>query len=142
MRKRDSQRARVYAAEREHYRVHGYGPTLTEAEAKAMVYAMLYHQGVWDKEPRGYVQVQAVPRIVRSRASGTPYGVAWIWLSPKYGLNVSTVCHEAAHLVALNDRHGARFCAAHLRLVRHFWGPMQAGHLLDCYRKHKVRVNH
>ena len=65
-----------------------------------------------------------------------------ISLAPKWGLTLSTIVHEFAHILshlrADDTGHGRMFVRMHLFLVRHIFGTEMARDLFRAYKKHKV----
>lgn len=150
---RDSQRQKVYDAERCVQRNATKADAMTIAECQAMVDKILAstyvrrHYERAEKIVTRYGTVKVVPGrnggMARGfdvyydggRHVGGPVIALGIWARQEF-----VVIHEVAHhLAGLHERHGWRFVACELDLVRHFLGADVHDRLKASFRKHRVR---
>lgn len=150
---RDSQRSRVYASDDALYLWAKKNDKLVvfETVKDMQDFVRLVHAWTINEQAAGrpfaYAQpklptIEAAPRRARSsaythrgliRMAGTRRGREQHW-------NNVIVIHELAHLyAAVEEKHGAGFCAVYLRFVQHFMGAASAAVLLDQFRQRGVK---
>lgn len=147
---RDSQRSKVYAAERATF--HDYSqpwqqaeyPTL--AEATALV-RRVERSASWAKlcDRGGMARTWRPVTVEAGRNGGHAWGTHTISLG-RYGRQDWVVLHELAHIATTRRygdlaaaAHGWQFCDTYLRLVRTWLGKPQRDALRAAFRAHGVR---
>jgi hypothetical protein len=128
-RRRDSQRQRAYASERAagHFHPRYRLPSFAATEALTWEIAAKY----------GADDLQEV--VYNSRRGGAQAVGRWrIEYGPE-GLNVRTILHEVAHLLAPGDRHGRTWARVYLDMVRRELGAEEARRLKAEFVKRKVK---
>jgi hypothetical protein len=138
--RRDSQKSKVYAAERaakiaeEPWTIRRNGNAMTIAECQALVDKMAASAFV----QRHYDLAQYGARVIPGRNGGWASGRTislGVWARQP-----AIVMHEFAH-VLVGDRpwHGWKFCECFLTLVRHFMGADEAARLEAAFKAHGVK---
>lgn len=114
-RPRDTQRLRVYEAERRAFPDYDKPEWTTEEECRTFVGSVL--GAPWFRSRWGVRSVEVRFRP-GSNAKGSQEG--WIQLPP-WGYSPHVILHELGHVVtpAQEAGHGAAFCASYLELIRH-----------------------
>lgn len=137
MRGRDSQRQKLYDAERL-AKLDDRPMTLWECEVYAKnVMAWAVSAGLNQTGRRSAVTVRAGNRTrATCRWTGT-----WLLTFPKWAQTRWVVIHECCHGLAPRDTaaHGWQFAAAYLRVVEQFLGVDSAKRLKDAFKKCGVR---
>lgn len=134
MRRRDTQKSKVYAAER------AARALLDDKNVGSMLGVWTFIERVqrdrWFRRHYGYHRFQVSDGRGTRIARG---GGNWLNL-PRWSRTPVVMLHEIAHCLTPDDvGHGWRFCATHLALVRHFMGKEAHDRLRACYREHRVR---
>lgn len=138
LRKRDSQRAKVYAWEREAVPLKYTTPIFEKVEQAAE-----WLRPIWAKE-RGRVGLagKAAP-LVQTSSWGQRSALAHVdhrITLPRWARSQWVVLHEAAHLLAVGDRHGPRFVGVLIGLAcRHI--DMDANLLMAAANEHGVKYH-
>ncbi len=142
---RDSQRKRVYAAEREA----GFEKTLPLPSIADME---KYAKKVWESKRLRKLYPHMLmnlvpPRIEDGRGKQHARGGAFAVWMPRWSRYAGILLHELAH--SLHERkkdwkrdepwHGWRFCAIYLDMARIFMGREYADKLKAAFKKHKVK---
>jgi len=156
MSQRDSQRSKVYKAERNAgiqqsvYRKTAYGSVgnreiqpMTIEECQKMVDKILTSKYVQRKyDSSGIIRWGKSIRVVAGKSGGMArdeWGVKTISLGI-WGRQEFVVIHEVAHhLAGLHNKHNWRFCQVELDLVRHFMGKEAHDSLKAEFKKLKVK---
>lgn len=131
---RDSQRAKVYKAERLALEVFDNKPlTLAEAEKIKMKVIKSYklHRDIIIQFRHCYLK--------------TAYAKNWGWnykiVLPLSAQNKLYFCHELAHIIAgFNNGHNGKFVSVFLKLVKRFMGKTEAEVLKLAFRQIKVKT--
>jgi len=129
---RDSQKARLYAAERDAF---DWGQTIPNGELQVWLEKNVLSRA-WFRRRYGnqYIEVS----LMRGGGRG---GYGEIRLG-REARNEWVMLHELAHnLAGVNAGHGPEFAGVYLRLVHHVMGREVAACLRDSYKKHRVRYN-
>lgn len=139
---RDSQRARVYKAEREAFG-EDYGGLIDKGSFKSAVRFVRKVEATktWAKL-LGYSNLTPVyPGLEVKDGRGTR-----IARGGRYTLNLPTwarsklvILHEMAHAATPGMQHNWPFCDVYLALVGMFMGDAARKRLQECFKKHKVR---
>jgi len=129
MRKRDSQRARLYKAERAAWACYNPSPPLTlEACKKLIQRAARYAHG-----PTPYVADGRGTRIARA----SQYRINL----PRWARKTTIVLHEYAHIITPHPEpgHGRVFARNYIRLIRRFVGKTESDIMKLAFREYGVR---
>jgi len=115
-RERDSQRSKVYRAEKV-LRQNKRSPLISKANALALIDSVI-STDFW-KQLRGPESVNLRVSYKATRYCWARYGTASIVLAASWGLNRSTILHELTHLVvgSPHPAHGKLFCRIFLHFV-------------------------
>ena len=135
VRKRDSQRRRVYAAEALAWSRYDSGLTrqMTASAAKQLVDRYCRRLPAHRR-----IRVEAGDRRGRCCAGWDVRGY-YIRLNKPY--HKMLVVHELAHHMArIGEGHGGRFVSCYIKLTRRFVGPIEAEVLKRSFLEHRVRV--
>lgn len=133
-RTRDSQRQRVYEAER--LARHRMDDKAMTDRIAAWAFVERVERDRWFRRHFGLWRFRISDGRGTRIARG---GGGWLNL-PRWSRTPVVMLHEIAHNVAPHDaRHGWQFCIVHLQLVRHFVGIEAERVLKECYRVHRVR---
>jgi hypothetical protein len=133
---RDSQRSKVYSAERLWRKRLPEEKMLDLLQIQEIAYKMVKHFG----KP---MVIHMRPGRGNRRATASP-GIGWGTLTmPRWSRKMSVVCHEVAHLLVGRDEpwHGYVFCKTMIRVVREFMGPHEAAWLVEEYQRGKVKLH-
>ena len=137
---RDSQKARLYAAEREalHLRPDNFRVTLDEAQA--LVNKVLRRLPADPALTRLSLAGRKVIRVEPGRNGGMAYG-SLIRLGV-WGRRRAVVLHEVAHCVCgSHPSHGPDFARIFLKIVRRFWGREAERELRAAFKRHRVKYH-
>ena len=137
-RSRDSQRARVYRAERVIHSTEA-EPRYTMTKTRAYV-RRVEKSALWAEMRRYRAAVDIGDGRGRSNAAAFA-GLNYITL-PIWSRQPAVILHELAHLTVSTTAagHGPEFAQAHLKLVSRFMGAPAAKRLRDSYRANGVKV--
>lgn len=144
-RPRDSQRSKVYKAERESgifkssYRFDN-REAMSIEECQQYVDKIIsskYVQRTWNL--RGNERVSVVVGRGGGMAYNSPFGAGHISLGV-WARQEAIVIHEVAHLLAGDRaRHNWQFCETYLKLIRHFMGKEAHDRLKASFKQHRVK---
>lgn len=142
--RRDSQRGKVYAAEREAFRDLRMNTQLGNLSVQSyqMIVDSITGSEFWAKL---VARAEKKPKNVRVYFKTNPRSPATgsqILISlPPWARTIATLLHELAHSACCYDtQHHWPFAAAHLELVKHYFGQQRYEALKASYKKHKVRI--
>lgn len=142
-RPRDSQRSKLYRAERAYFGDEMFGEKMTLDECRKALDKIL--ASAWVKRHYGARLGLGVDLLDgrgsrNGRAHSPMFCVPRIHL-PKVCRTLPVLCHELAHVVTPNDKtaHGWQFALNYLRLVGHVLGQHRQLGLRESFRKHRVR---
>lgn len=141
---RDSQRGKVYRAERIAFHDIRCSKQLRclSLETYQMIVDSITESAFWAKL---LARSDMKPRHVkvgfrggwRTNATGSP---SYINLPP-WARTIATLIHELAHSATdWGAQHHFPFAAAHLELVKHYFGRERYERLKRCYKRQKVRI--
>ena len=138
-RPRDSQRGKLYRAERELADLDekiGKG-TIAEAEA----YVVSVWNTRWMRDHFPLAQLHAEPRVVDGRGTRRATGSLYRLNLPRWSRTKLVVLHEIAHAVTPNwcAAHGREFAANFIKLVQHYMGVETARALKQAFRANGVK---
>jgi len=141
MRRRDSQRKKVYLAEREAFDFLGLASCtpLEKPEIEKIVKAVVRTK----KRKFGYLyQVTVAYPKNRNRATCWFRGPREIRISlPPWSRNKLFLCHELAHFLSGPQiGHHGKFVSNYIQLVRRFMGPETAKLLKTSFKKFRVKT--
>lgn len=141
MRERDSQRARVYRADR-----------LLEARSTKLpqvkdVERFVKHAWGLKRLRDAYPKALGMspPRVKDGRGCRNASGGYSSITIPLWARNAGVVCHELAHTILIREKghkpaaHGWEFCAIFLDLVLYTLGRADHDFLKECFKKERVR---
>lgn len=133
----DSQKGRVYAAERAvRARI---GDHRFADKVSAWAFIEKVERDAWFRRKFGRRKFN-VRHKHHGKATG---GGGWAGNNielPRWAWTPTVILHEIAHCVAPSDAwHDWRFCATFLELVRHFMGAEVHARLRESFREHRVR---
>lgn len=134
---RDSQRSRLYQAEREAFADIGWHQTIPNHQIQAFVAGVLSKRAVRSRWGARHITV-----TLKRGGRALSHGALRISL-PAGGRNEWVVCHEVAHSLNASDGapHGPEFAGIYLLLVRTVMGPEAEARLRAAFKTHRVRVN-
>jgi len=157
-RPRDSQRSKVYAAERKHSQWYDDNQYANLGEIQSWVDSICKSRWFINRFPRHALDKKAIMKYGRSadgikvldgRGRQRPCGSTRGFIKlPKWSRFELVILHEIAHVVttrySTNNRklpayHGRDFCANYLTLVRRFLGKEAGKELRECFKRHKVK---
>jgi len=146
-RQRDTQRSKLYAAERAVPGFETDDRLETVADLEAYVSDICnskWFRAHWPRIKR--IAVHDGRRHRRAVAYDSRGGGYWGDMvntisMPRWSRSRMIVLHEIAHLCVpwMRAAHGWEFADAYLRLVRHFLGQLKHDQLRDAFRRHRVR---
>lgn len=141
MRERDTQRARLYAADDVLQPHAELMPTVADMEA--FVRKMWKSKRVAESWPKAHAR--GIPEVLdgrgRRNAGGWHRGITM----PKWSRRTDVVIHEIAHCIVWRELgseiagHGWQFCSVYLRLVLLFMGREVHDELKSSFKKHRIR---
>lgn len=132
---RDTQKSRVYAAERAAAGVDHWVQTIPNGELQGWVDNVLARRGVQARWGRCDIDVVL-------KRGGSAYSWGGRITLPKGARNPWVVLHEIAHeLTRATRSHGPEFAGVYLYLVRTVIGDDAGKAILAAYREHRVRRN-
>jgi putative metallohydrolase (TIGR04338 family) len=138
MKTRDTQKARVYRAERILQDHKSSMKPMTITECQKFVNRVLARQLIIKSYGKRYIAVERGKG--GGRASGTYYSGRVITLGV-WARQPAVILHEIAHhLAGLDAEHGPHYAAVMLKLVRAVLGKEAHEKLLGSYAYHRVRV--
>jgi len=139
MKPRDTQRSKVYAAEKVLFGSSKKFESVKDVEK----YLRRIFDTVWFKKTFPHKRkFQVKDGRGRSGPSGAPRGADGVTMSlPKWSRFESMILHELAHGLTPREYawHGPEFCAVFLRLVDRFMGAEAHKALMFSFRDHNVR---
>ena len=138
MRKRDSQRSKVYRAQwaSQAYKGAERFPTFAAAREWAITVCLA-------ELPRRLGNASPhVPEIVqgRSNSAARAYG-SWRISLPEWAWNKATILHEIAHIAMPAERHGRLWAKRYAELVEKYMGKAAAAELKASFRAHGVKYS-
>lgn len=143
MRPRDTQRAKLYRAEREalpgFQALPGQEPSVEECST----FVKKVWGSAWTKKHFRRAYAFPVPWIKDGRGTTWARGSLHHLSLPLWARTKPVMLHEIAHSLTIASEtpaHGPRFAACFLALVRHFLGAEKAALFKAAFRKHHVRT--
>jgi|SRR5215212_4538479 len=144
---RDSQRSRVYKAERAAWENFDTPEFRTVAQCQEYVNDVTYTR-FWDERFTDGWYLDPEVRIEVSDGRGRRSAAAFCdedrIALPKWARNRLVILHELAHILVNGNRslasHGPEFVSMYLSLVREFEGEDEAQKLHEAFETHRVKI--
>jgi hypothetical protein len=127
---RDSQRSKLYKAERAAWACYDTQPYLTLDECKKLIHKC----AKFSHGPR--------PTVTDGRGTRFARGSSWRINLPKWARTAPVVLHEYAHALTSHmtvAAHGPEFAAAFVKLTRRFIGKTEGDILKMAFRQYRVK---
>lgn len=145
-RPRDSQRSKVYKAEKV-LQDHQTSTKFNDLRECEKYINKIIHKSRWFRKNWLVTKINTEPGRGHRRATASRYlgdygrGVYGTIQLPKWARHKAVILHELAHIITPNHQaaHGWMFANNFLLLVRHFMGREAADLLMASYKKHKVK---
>ncbi len=136
---RDSQRKRVYEAERDFEEVYGSGKKTLLSIPQCQDYTNETLSGDYWRTHYPYIRSIRV-RPIKSKSAFSNFFLGLIELPPHF-FNELTILHELAHHVVPppHAAHGPLWGAVYIDMVREFMGNQMASNLTKAFQKERVK---
>ena len=134
---RDSQRSKLYRAEKVAFECFDTEPEMTIAECQKLV----------DRAMRFFREITS-PRVSDGRGRRTAWASKWEIRLPRWSRRRMWVLHEVAHTISRRlaarkrrpiQGHGKEFARTYIKLVRRFIGRAEADLLKISFTHHRVK---
>ena len=134
---RDSQRSKLYRAEKAAFECFDREPEMTLADCQKLV----------DRAMRFFREISS-PRVSDGRGRRTAWASLWEIRLPRWSRRRMWVLHEVAHTISRRlarrkrrpiQGHGKEFARTYMKLVRRFIGRAEADLLKLSFSQHRVK---